>query len=41
VERQKKLAMEKILQLISDKELEINIGDIYPPEKGWGHGHFY
>lgn len=28
--------MEKVLQPVSDKELEININDIYPSEKGLG-----
>ncbi|XP_058504864.1 guanine nucleotide-binding protein-like 1 isoform X1 [Solea solea] len=36
VEKRKKLAMEKTLQPVLDKELEININDIYPSEKGLG-----
>ncbi|KAJ3598537.1 hypothetical protein NHX12_002046 [Muraenolepis orangiensis] len=36
VERRKKVAMEKILLPISEKELEINIGEIYPSDKGLG-----
>ncbi|XP_020504762.2 guanine nucleotide-binding protein-like 1 [Labrus bergylta] len=36
VEKRKKLAMEKVLQPISDKELETNIHDIYPSDKGLG-----
>uniref|UniRef100_A0A1A7Y148 Guanine nucleotide-binding protein-like 1 n=1 Tax=Iconisemion striatum TaxID=60296 RepID=A0A1A7Y148_9TELE len=36
VERRKKLAMDTVLQPVSDKELEVNINDIYPPEKGLG-----
>uniref|UniRef100_A0A671YLU4 Guanine nucleotide-binding protein-like 1 n=1 Tax=Sparus aurata TaxID=8175 RepID=A0A671YLU4_SPAAU len=36
VEKRKKLAREKVLQHVSDKELEININDIYPSEKGLG-----
>lgn len=34
VEKGKKLAREKVLKPVSEKELEINIDDIYPPEKG-------
>lgn len=34
VEKRKKLAREKVLQPISDKELEININDVYPSDKG-------
>ncbi|KAG7277910.1 hypothetical protein CRUP_004689 [Coryphaenoides rupestris] len=37
VERQKKLAMEKILQLISDKELEVNIGLGIPRRPSWNY----
>ncbi|KAL6109260.1 gnl1 [Pungitius sinensis] len=36
VEKGKKLAREKVLQPISDKELEININDIFPSDKGLG-----
>ncbi|XP_068179426.1 guanine nucleotide-binding protein-like 1 [Antennarius striatus] len=36
VEKRKKLAREKTLQPISDKELEVNINDIYPTDKGLG-----
>ncbi|XP_068614791.1 guanine nucleotide-binding protein-like 1 [Brachionichthys hirsutus] len=36
VEKRKKLCMEKLLQPVSDKELEVNIDDIYPLEKGLG-----
>nr|XP_020466580.1 guanine nucleotide-binding protein-like 1 [Monopterus albus] len=36
VEKRKKLAIEKALQPVSDKELEIDINDIYPSEKGLG-----
>ncbi|KAM8869892.1 guanine nucleotide-binding protein-like 1 [Spinachia spinachia] len=36
VEKGKKLAREKVLQPISDKELEINIDDIFPSDKGLG-----
>lgn len=34
VEKRKKMAREKVLQPVSDKELEIEITDIYPTEKG-------
>lgn len=34
VEKRKKLAQEKVLQPVSEKELEVNINDIYPSEKG-------
>lgn len=34
VEKGKKLAREKVLKPVSEKELEISINDIYPPEKG-------
>lgn len=34
VEKRKKLAMEKVLQPVSDKELEVDINDIFPLEKG-------
>ncbi|KAM4580018.1 guanine nucleotide-binding protein-like 1 [Odontesthes bonariensis] len=34
VERRKKLAMDTVLQPVSDKELEVDINDIYPSEKG-------
>ena len=34
VEKRKKLAREKVLQPVSDKEHEVNITDIYPSEKG-------
>uniref|UniRef100_A0A8C5BFD9 Guanine nucleotide-binding protein-like 1 n=1 Tax=Gadus morhua TaxID=8049 RepID=A0A8C5BFD9_GADMO len=36
VEKRKKVAREKILQPVSEKEMEINIGDIYPADKGLG-----
>ncbi|KAM6995417.1 guanine nucleotide-binding protein-like 1 [Tautogolabrus adspersus] len=36
VEKRKKLAMEKVLQPVSDKELETNIHDIFPSDKGLG-----
>uniref|UniRef100_A0A673BNS3 Guanine nucleotide-binding protein-like 1 n=1 Tax=Sphaeramia orbicularis TaxID=375764 RepID=A0A673BNS3_9TELE len=36
VEKRKKMAREKVLQPVSDKELEIDINDIYPSEKGLG-----
>ncbi|XP_071765072.1 guanine nucleotide-binding protein-like 1 [Centroberyx gerrardi] len=36
VEKRKKIAREKVLQPVSDKELEIDISDIYPTEKGLG-----
>uniref|UniRef100_A0A672HHZ2 Guanine nucleotide-binding protein-like 1 n=1 Tax=Salarias fasciatus TaxID=181472 RepID=A0A672HHZ2_SALFA len=36
VEKRKKLAREKVLQQVSDKELEVDINDIYPSEKGLG-----
>ncbi|XP_019948555.1 guanine nucleotide-binding protein-like 1 [Paralichthys olivaceus] len=36
VEKRKKVAMEKFLTPVSDKELEVNIDDIYPSEKGLG-----
>ncbi|XP_061803691.1 guanine nucleotide-binding protein-like 1 [Nerophis lumbriciformis] len=36
VEKRKKIAQEKIIQPVSDKELEIGIEDIYPPERGLG-----
>lgn len=34
VEKRKKLAREKVLQPIADKELEVNITDVYPTDKG-------
>ena len=34
VERRKKLAREKVLASVSDKELEVDINDIYPSDKG-------
>uniref|UniRef100_A0A3Q2PBQ8 Guanine nucleotide-binding protein-like 1 n=1 Tax=Fundulus heteroclitus TaxID=8078 RepID=A0A3Q2PBQ8_FUNHE len=34
VERRKRLAMETVLKPVSDKELEVNINEIYPAEKG-------
>lgn len=34
VEKRKKIAREKVLQPVSDKELEMGINDIYPSEKG-------
>lgn len=34
MEKGKKLAREKVLQPISDKELEVNINDIFPSDKG-------
>ena len=34
VEKRKKVAREKVLQPVSEKEMEINIGDIYPSDKG-------
>lgn len=34
VEKGKKLAREKVLKPVSEKDLEISINDIYPPEKG-------
>lgn len=34
VERRKKLARETVLQQVSDKELEVDINEIYPSEKG-------
>lgn len=34
MEKRKKLAREKVLQPVSDKELEVDISDIYPSEKG-------
>ncbi|KAM9310230.1 LOW QUALITY PROTEIN: guanine nucleotide-binding protein-like 1 [Pholidichthys leucotaenia] len=34
VEKRKKMAREKVLQTVSDKELEVDINDIYPSEKG-------
>ncbi|CAL8235563.1 unnamed protein product [Boreogadus saida] len=36
VEKRKKVAREKILQPVSEKEMEINIGEIYPADKGLG-----
>ncbi|CAB1456293.1 unnamed protein product [Pleuronectes platessa] len=36
VEKRKKVAMENFLTPVSDKELEINIDDIYPSDKGLG-----
>lgn len=33
VEKRKKLAREKVLQPVSDKELEVDINEIYPSEK--------
>ncbi|XP_022612333.1 guanine nucleotide-binding protein-like 1 isoform X2 [Seriola dumerili] len=36
VEKRKKMAREKVLQPVSDKELEVGINDIYPSEKGLG-----
>lgn len=37
MEKRKKLAREKMLQQVSDKELEVDINDIYPSEKGLIH----
>ncbi|KAM6968317.1 guanine nucleotide-binding protein-like 1 [Aplochiton taeniatus] len=34
VEKRKKVAREKILEPLSDKDMEVDIGQIYPPEKG-------
>lgn len=34
VEKRKKMAREKVLQPVSDKELEVDIADIFPLEKG-------
>lgn len=34
VEKRKKIAREKVLQPASDKELEVDIHDIFPSEKG-------
>lgn len=34
VEKRKKMARENVLQPISDKELEVNINDVYPTDKG-------
>ena len=39
VEKRKKMAREKILQPVSEKEMEINMGDIYPSDKGRFRGH--
>uniref|UniRef100_A0A7N9ALT7 Guanine nucleotide-binding protein-like 1 n=1 Tax=Mastacembelus armatus TaxID=205130 RepID=A0A7N9ALT7_9TELE len=36
VEKRKKLAQEKVLQPVSEKELEVDINDIYPPDKALG-----
>lgn len=36
VEKRKKIAREKVLQPASDKELEVDIHDIFPSEKGLG-----
>ncbi|XP_032374571.1 guanine nucleotide-binding protein-like 1 [Etheostoma spectabile] len=36
VEKRKKLAREKVLQPVLDKELEISINDIFPSDKGLG-----
>lgn len=36
VEKRKKIAREKVLQPVTDKELEVDINDIYPSEKGLG-----
>ncbi|XP_054869649.1 guanine nucleotide-binding protein-like 1 [Amphiprion ocellaris] len=36
VEKRKKSAREKVLQPVTDKELEVDINDIYPLEKGLG-----
>lgn len=36
VEKRKKAAREKVLQPVTDKELEVDIHDIYPSEKGLG-----
>lgn len=33
VEKRKKLAREKILQAVCDKELEVDINEIYPSDK--------
>lgn len=40
MEKRKKIAREKVLQQVSDKELEIDINDIYPSEKGLIHFGF-
>lgn len=36
VEKRKKIAREKILEPVSEKDMEVDINDIYPPEKGLG-----
>lgn len=36
MEKRKKTAREKPLQQVSEKELELNIEDIYPKDKGLG-----
>lgn len=41
VEKGKKLAREKVLQPVSEKELEIAIDTIYPPDKGLSVGPLY
>ena len=34
MEKRKKIAREKVLQPVSDKELEMGINETYPSEKG-------
>lgn len=34
MEKRKKIAMEKILKPVAEKELEMDINQIYPEEKG-------
>lgn len=41
VEKRKKMAQEKILLPVSDKQLEIGIEDIYPPERGLSLSFFF
>lgn len=35
MERRKKIAREKVLEAAAEKDLEVDITDIYPEDKGW------
>lgn len=35
MERRKKIAREKVLEAAAEQDLEVDITDIYPEDKGW------
>lgn len=35
MERRKKIAREKVLEAAAEQDLEVDINDIYPEDKGW------